>query len=108
MKMEERKPLILTVLTGIIFDTRSQDEDMTGYSLKLAFHAMLCSGLLVLNSCWNPIPPPNGVVAQTPKAGTVNVPLETNLSLQFAQAMNTASVEAAITFEPLLVCDWSW
>jgi Bacterial Ig-like domain len=84
---------------------------MIGHSLKLAFRAiMLCSSLLVLNSCPNPTPTPspNGVIAQTPKAGAINVPLETNLSFQFAQAMNTASVEAAITFEPLLVCDWAW
>jgi Bacterial Ig-like domain len=81
---------------------------MIGYSLKLAFRAMLCSSLLVLNSCWNPTPSPNGVVVQMPKAGAMNVPPETNLSLQFAQAMNTASVEGAITFEPTVVCDWSW
>ena len=83
---------------------------MTGHNLKFALGSIICSSLLVLNSCWNPtpLPSPNGVVSQMPKAGAINVPLETNLSLQFSQAMNTASLEGAIRFEPLLLCDWSW
>jgi Bacterial Ig-like domain len=70
---------------------------------------MLAAGLSVLGACSpSPQQPVIGVVAQVPNAGAVNVPLEANLTFEFAQAMNTQSVEQAINFEPTVLCDWSW
>jgi hypothetical protein len=51
---------------------------------------------------------PPGVTATDPADGAVDVPLDASITIQFNTLMDTASVEAALTTEPVFAFEPSW
>ena len=53
-------------------------------------------------------PEPPTVVSTAPEDGATNVPVTTNIEVEFSQAMDEAAAEGAFSVDPQVECDFSW
>lgn len=51
---------------------------------------------------------PPSVLSTAPANGDSNIPVNTDISFSFSEAMNKASVEGAFSSSPAITCAWSW
>lgn len=51
---------------------------------------------------------PPTVVSTVPADGATEIALNSNISIEFSEAMDTAATEAAISANPAITCDFSW